>query len=88
MYTFCKPHVLAIGRHPTHDDRRSDPGGAPFQALIQAVAHQQLNCRAANKILSRFTALFPKRRFPSPEQVDDINMDNITGVGFSRAKAS
>jgi DNA-3-methyladenine glycosylase II len=65
-----------------------DRARSPFEALVQAVAHQQLNGSAANTILARFKALFPKRRFPSPAQVDAIGTDKITGVGFSRAKAS
>jgi len=69
-------------------DLKPDRTRSPFQALVQAVAHQQLNGKAANTILTRFTALFPTRRFPSPEQVDAIDAHKITGVGFSRAKAS
>lgn len=65
-----------------------DRARSPFQALVQAVAHQQLNGKAANTILARFKALFPKRRFPSPAQVDAIDPDRIAGIGFSRAKAS
>ena len=33
----------------------------PFQSLVQAVAHQQLNGTAANTILTRFKKLFPGR---------------------------
>jgi DNA-3-methyladenine glycosylase II len=69
-------------------DLKPDRTRSPFQALVQAVAHQQLNGKAANTILTRFKALFPKRRFPLPAQVDAIETDKITGVGFSRAKAS
>ena len=36
-----------------------DHSRSPFQALAQAVAHQQLNGKAANTILGRFMALFP-----------------------------
>ena len=69
-------------------DLKPDCTCSPFQALVQAVAHQQLNGKAANTILTRFKALFPKTRFPSPAQVDAIPADHIIGVGFSRAKAS
>lgn len=37
---------------------------SPFEALVRAVAHQQLNGRAAESILRRFLDLFPRRRFP------------------------
>ena len=67
---------------------KPDSRRTPFQALIRAVAHQQLNGKAANMILSRFIALFPGSKFPSPEAVYDVDMGKLTGIGFSRAKAS
>ena len=39
---------------------------SPFQSLVLAVAHQQLNSKAAGSILTRFKKLFPGRRFPRP----------------------
>ncbi|MHC1763681.1 MAG: DNA-3-methyladenine glycosylase [Verrucomicrobiia bacterium] len=65
-----------------------DTSRSPFHALVQAVAHQQLNGKAANTILSRFLALFPESPFPSPQEVLDLETDRLTAVGFSRAKAS
>ncbi len=65
-----------------------DHSRSPFQALVQAVAHQQLNRKAANTILGRFTALFPEGRFPSPQEVFEADVAHIIAVGFSRAKAS
>src|SRR2546423_14203170 len=67
---------------------KPEKGRSPFQALIQAVAHQQLNGKAAQTILGRFTNLFPHTKFPSPQEVHDIDISKLTGVGFSRAKAS
>ena len=64
-----------------------DRARSPFQALVQAVAHQQLNGKAANTILARFIALFPHGRFPSAKEVFDVEASALTGVGFSRAKA-
>src|SRR5262245_51659344 len=64
------------------------PERSPFQALVQAVAHQQLNGKAAKTILTRFLALFPHGRFPSPEEVQALDPGRLVGVGFSRAKAS
>lgn len=64
-----------------------DHSRSPFQALVQAVAHQQLNGKAANTILGRFVALFPHGRFPSAQEVFDVDIEKLTGVGFSRAKA-
>ena len=59
---------------------------SPFQSLVQAVAHQQLNGTAANAILSRVKKLFPGRRFPRPEDLASVSDNNLRGAGFSRAK--
>jgi len=68
-------------------DLKPDRTRSPFQALVQAVAHQQLNGKAANTILTRFIALFPHGRFPSAKEVFDVDASVLAGVGFSRAKA-
>jgi DNA-3-methyladenine glycosylase II len=59
---------------------------APFQTLVQAVAHQQLNGTAANTILGRFKKMFPRRRFPRPEDLTDVTDGQIRACGFSFAK--
>ena len=63
-----------------------EPWRSPFQSLVQAVAHQQLNGTAANMILARFKKLFPKRRFPKPEDLADITDEQIRACGFSFSK--
>lgn len=60
----------------------------PFQSLVQAVAHQQLNGRAAETILHRFKQLFPGRRFPRPEDLAAVSDAALRGAGFSRAKVA
>jgi DNA-3-methyladenine glycosylase II len=59
---------------------------SPFQSLVLAVAHQQLNGTAAGAILKRFKKLFPGRCFPRPEDLASVSDDDLRGVGFSRAK--
>jgi DNA-3-methyladenine glycosylase II len=59
---------------------------SPFQSLVQAVAHQQLNGTAANTILTRFKRLFPGRRFPRPEDLAKVTDKQIRACGFSFAK--
>jgi DNA-3-methyladenine glycosylase II len=59
---------------------------SPFQSLVQAVAHQQLNGTAANTILMRFIKLFPGRRFPKPEDLANVTDEQIRACGFSFAK--
>ena len=66
---------------------KPDHTRSPYQALVQAVAHQQLNGKAANTILARFIALFPHGRFPSAQEVHDVDITKLTSVGFSRAKS-
>lgn len=65
---------------------RHDPKRSPFQSLVRAVANQQLNGKAADTILGRFTALFPGRRFPKPGDLAEVTDDQIRACGFSRAK--
>jgi DNA-3-methyladenine glycosylase II len=65
----------------TPEKRRS-----PFQSLVQAVAHQQLNGTAANTILTRFKKLFPGRKFPRAEDLATVSDEQIRACGFSFAK--
>ena len=59
---------------------------SPFQSLIQAVAHQQLNGTAAETILTRFKKLFPGRKFPRPADLATVTDEQIRACGFSFAK--
>lgn len=67
---------------------RPDPRRSPFEALVRAVANQQLNGRAAATILVRFTALFPAKRFPGPGDLAAVTDDQLRACGFSRAKVA
>ncbi len=59
---------------------------SPFESLVQAVAHQQLNGTAANTIFTRFKKLFPRRRFPHPKDIASVTDKQIRACGFSFAK--
>jgi DNA-3-methyladenine glycosylase II len=59
---------------------------APYETLVRAIAHQQLNGRAARTILDRFVALFPGKRFPEPEDICRTSAARLRRAGFSRAK--
>ena len=63
-----------------------EPWRSPFQSLVQAVAHQQLNGTAAGTILARFKKMFPGRRFPKPEDLVGVTDEQIRACGFSFAK--
>ena len=59
---------------------------SPFEALVYAVAHQQLHGAAARAILNRFLALYPGNGFPSAEDVDATSDGELRRAGFSRGK--
>ena len=59
---------------------------SPYEALTRAIAHQQLNGRAAESILARFVALFENGRFPSPADVWAARAAKLRRAGFSRGK--
>ena len=58
----------------------------PYQSLVQAVTHQQLNGTAAQTILNRFIALFPGEKFPSPASIVAAPEELLRSAGLSRAK--
>ena len=60
----------------------------PFEALVRSVAYQQLNGTAAATILGRVRALYPDRRFPTPEDLLSTSDDRLRKAGLSRAKVA
>jgi DNA-3-methyladenine glycosylase II len=61
---------------------------SPFEALVTAVTHQQLNGTAASTILNRMLALYPGKRFPAPEDLVATPEEKLRGAGLSRAKTA
>jgi DNA-3-methyladenine glycosylase II len=61
-------------------------GRSPFETLVQSVAYQQLNGTAAATILGRVKALFPGKRFPSPEDLLAMPDRSLRAAGLSRSK--
>jgi DNA-3-methyladenine glycosylase II len=59
---------------------------SPYEALVRAIAHQQLHGKAAEAILARFAALFPGSEFPAPETVLATADAALRGCGFSAGK--
>lgn len=59
---------------------------SPYEALVRAIAHQQLHGRAAEAILARFSALFPGDIFPEPDAVMATAEATLRGCGFSGGK--
>jgi DNA-3-methyladenine glycosylase II len=60
----------------------------PFQALAQAIAHQQLNGTAANTILKRLIHSCGAGAFPTPQMVLAASADTLRAAGFSFAKVA
>lgn len=58
----------------------------PYEALVRAIAHQQVHGRAAEAILGRFLALCDAPRFPAPEAVLALTPAAMRGCGLSANK--
>ena len=65
-----------------------NPSKNYFESLADAIMSQQLSGKAADTIIKRFKALFPKVRFPSHKQVLSKSDTELRSVGVSGAKAS
>jgi DNA-3-methyladenine glycosylase II len=61
-------------------------GRSPYEALMRAIAHQQLHGRAAQAILARFEALYPAGEFPAPDLVLASSEATLRACGFSGSK--
>lgn len=58
----------------------------PYEALIRAIAHQQVHGRAAEAMLNRFFTLHHNAEFPPPEFVLALPTEALRGCGFSGSK--
>lgn len=75
-------NIAAIGpcRHA------AKPAREPYEALVRAIAYQQLSTKAGDTILARLLALFPGSPFPAPAQLLACDPAAIRACGFSAAK--
>lgn len=60
----------------------------PFEALVRAIAHQQLHGKAAATITARFIALYPGMDFPTPAMILATGDEAMRGCGFSGSKVA
>ena len=67
---------------------RPERGVGAYEALVQAVAHQQLTGKAAKTILGRFYALYDAECCPEPLRLVETPDEALRCCGFSRAKAA
>lgn len=58
----------------------------PYQALVRAIAHQQLHARAAEAILGRMMALEPGAGFLPPDRLLALPEGALRACGFSGTK--
>ena len=56
----------------------------PYEALVRAVAYQQLHGKAGDAILGRLTQHFGQ--FPTPEELIAAQFDDLRACGFSGRK--
>lgn len=61
---------------------------SPYEALVRAIAHQQVHARAAEAILGRLLARFPDAAFPPPEAILALDDAALRACGFSGSKAA
>lgn len=66
-------------------------GRSPYEALMRAIAHQQIHGRAAEAILGRFVAHFQSAggsAFPAPDAVLATDPEVLRACGFSARKVA
>lgn len=75
-------HIAVIGpcRH------EAKPAREPYEALVRAIAYQQLHAKAGDAILGRLLALYPDESFPAPKQLLASDPELQRACGFSAAK--
>jgi DNA-3-methyladenine glycosylase II len=57
----------------------------PYEALVRAIAYQQLHGKAGDAILKRFKAMYGDT-FPAPQQILATEFDALRACGFSARK--
>jgi len=80
------PRFAALIQRVGPPGLRVERGRGLYEALVRAIAHQQLHGKAAEAILGRFRALYPDEIFPAPDQVLETRDEVLRGCGFSAAK--
>jgi DNA-3-methyladenine glycosylase II len=61
-------------------------GREPYEALVRAIAYQQLHGKAAEAILNRMLALYPHSPFPTPQELLATDEPLLRSCGFSASK--
>jgi DNA-3-methyladenine glycosylase II len=80
------PRMRALIRH-LGPPRIGTDRQSPYEALVRAIAHQQLHGNAARAITARFLALYGNT-FPAPEAVLATDDASLRACGFSMTKVA
>jgi DNA-3-methyladenine glycosylase II len=80
------PRFAALIRRVGRTRPPIERGRGLYEAMIRAIAHQQLHGKAAEAILARFVALFGGADFPPAERVLATDPALLRACGFSTAK--
>ena len=80
------PRIKALIKRIGPRIEKPDDGRSPYAKLVRAIAHQQLNGRAAETIFGRFLALFPDDDFPLPAHILEQTDAALRATGFSYNK--
>lgn len=73
-----------VDRHKLEFEPRLER--SPYESLVRAIAHQQLHGKAAETILNRMLQGFPKKAFPTAQDLHDVDSDQLRMCGFSQSK--
>ena len=82
-HAIFKPIIKAVGPCTMVVSERE-----PYEALVRAIAHQQVHGRAAEAILGRLVALHAGGGFPSAEFILSLPVEAMRGCGFSGSKVA
>ncbi len=67
---------------------RRPHNGEAFQSLAESIIYQQLSGKAADTICKRFIALYPNKKFPTPDDVLKTKIEKLRSVGLSGQKST
>jgi DNA-3-methyladenine glycosylase II len=67
---------------------RREHSASAFQALAESIIYQQISGKAGDSIRKKFIALWPKKKFPTPQDVLKIKTEKLRSAGLSGQKAT
>lgn len=68
--------------------RKLEPTKNPFGSLVRSIIFQQLSTKSATSILHKFLRVFPKKAFPTPEDILKLSDEQFASAGISPQKRS